>query len=153
MNTSHVVHVSLASGPISLDTALAEVDSPDCGAVVGFGGVVRNHDGGRDVTSLSYSAHPSAERIIADIADGMAAKYEGVRIWVAHRIGPLAIGDPALVAAVASAHRGEAFAACSELVDTVKEMVPIWKEQFFTDGSVEWVGAGSADTAGGTGSS
>lgn len=153
MNTSHVVHVSLASGSISLDTALAEVDSPDCGAVVGFGGVVRNHDGGRDVTSLSYSAHPSAERIIAEIADAMAAKYEGVRIWVAHRIGPLAIGDPALVAAVASAHRGEAFAACSELVDTVKDKVPIWKEQFFTDGSVEWVGAGSADTAAGTAAS
>lgn len=149
MNTSHVVHVSLASGSISLDTALAEVDSPDCGAVVGFGGVVRNHDGGRDVTSLSYSAHPSAERIIAEIADGIATRYEGVRIWVAHRIGELAIGDPALVAAVASAHRGEAFAACSELVDTVKEKVPIWKEQFFTDGSVEWVGAGSADTTGG----
>ncbi|MBE0011710.1 molybdenum cofactor biosynthesis protein MoaE [Arthrobacter sp. AET 35A] len=151
MNTSHVVHVSLAAGSISLDIALAEVDSPDCGAVVGFGGVVRNHDGGRDVTSLSYSAHPSAERIIAEIADAIAAKYEGVRIWVAHRIGPLAIGDPALVAAVASAHRGEAFAACSELVDTVKEKVPIWKEQFFTDGSVEWVGAGSTDTVGGTG--
>lgn len=147
MNTSHVVHVSLAQQSISLDEALAQVDAPDCGAVVGFGGVVRNHDGGRDVTSLSYSAHPSAERIIGEIADEIAARYQGVRIWVAHRVGPLEIGDPALVAAVASAHRGEAFAACSELVDTVKEKVPIWKEQFFTDGTVEWVGAGSAGPA------
>ena len=59
---------------------------------------------------------------------------------VAHRIGPLEVGDPALVAAVASGHRGEAFAACSELVDTVKARAPIWKEQFFADGTVEWVG-------------
>ncbi|MBG6180583.1 molybdenum cofactor biosynthesis protein MoaE [Arthrobacter sp. CAN_A1] len=150
MNTSRVVHVSLAQHSISLDEALTQVDAADCGAVVGFGGVVRNHDGGRDVTSLTYTAHPSAERIIAGIADEIAARYDGVRIWVAHRIGPLAIGDPALVAAVASAHRGEAFAACSELVDTVKERVPIWKEQFFTDGTVEWVGAGSAGSVGGT---
>jgi molybdopterin synthase catalytic subunit len=53
----------------------------------------------------------------------------------------LEIGDPALVCAVSAAHRGQAFAVCSELVDRIKEQVPIWKEQFFSDGTVEWVGA------------
>jgi molybdopterin synthase catalytic subunit len=75
-----------------------------------------------------------------DAADGAAAPP--IRIWVAHRVGPLEIGDPALVCAVSAAHRGQAFAVCSELVDRVKAQVPIWKEQFFSDGTVEWVGAG-----------
>lgn len=142
MNTSRVLRAEVTGEPLSLDHALAQVDAADCGAVVGFSGVVRDHDGGKGVSALSYSAHPSAERVIAEVAAETAAKYDGVRVWVAHRTGPLAIGDAALVAAVASGHRGEAFAACSELVDAVKARVPIWKEQFFTDGSVEWVGAG-----------
>lgn len=143
MITSQVLYAGISEGLLSLDEALSQVGSAECGAVVGFGGVVRNHDGGRDVVRLGYSAHPSAGGIIADIAAEIAAKYDGVRIWVAHRTGALTIGDPALVAAVAAGHRGEAFAACSELVDTVKERAPIWKEQFFTDGTVEWVGAGA----------
>jgi molybdopterin synthase catalytic subunit len=143
MTTGEVVHAAVADTPITPEQAQAGVDSPRCGAVVGFSGVVRNHDGGRDVTSLAYSAHPSAERIIREVAEEIAARHDGVRIWVAHRVGPLAIGDQALVAAVGAAHRGEAFRACSDLVDLVKERVPIWKEQFFTDGSVEWVGAGA----------
>ncbi len=143
MTTGDVVHAAVAERPITPEEAHAGVDSPHCGAIVGFSGVVRDHDGGRDVTSLSYSAHPSAERIIREVAEEIASRHDGVRIWVAHRIGPLAIGDQALVAAVGAAHRGEAFRACSDLVDLVKERVPIWKEQFFTDGSVEWVGAGT----------
>ncbi|MBG6223956.1 molybdopterin synthase catalytic subunit [Arthrobacter sp. CAN_A2] len=143
MTTGEVVHAAVADTPITPEEAHAGVDSPYCGAVVGFSGVVRDHDGGRDVSSLSYSAHPSAERVIREVAEEIAARHEGIRIWVAHRVGPLAIGDQALVAAVGAAHRGEAFRACSDLVDLVKERVPIWKEQFFTDGSVEWVGAGA----------
>ena len=60
----------------------------------------------------------------------------------------LEIGDPALVCAVSAAHRGQAFAVCSELVDRIKDQVPIWKEQFFTDGTVEWVGAGECAGSG-----
>ncbi len=143
MTTGDVVHAAVSDTPITPEQASAGVDSPHCGAIVGFSGVVRNHDGGRDVTSLTYSAHPSAERVMREVAEEIAARHDGVRIWVAHRVGPLAIGEQALVAAVGAAHRGEAFRACSELVDLVKERVPIWKEQFFTDGSVEWVGAGA----------
>ena len=151
-----VVHAVLSTEPISVDQAIAAVESETAGAVVSFSGVVRNHDGGKPVDRLSYSAHPTASKVLDDLvaklvaeqaeagtdgADG-AGRTPPVRIWVAHRVGPLEIGDPALVCAVSAAHRGQAFAVCSELVDRVKAQVPIWKEQFFSDGTVEWVGAG-----------
>ncbi len=142
MTTGEVVKAFVSDTAITVEEALAAVDSPECGAAVSFSGIVRNHDGGRQVTSLSYSSHPSAEQVIGEVAADIAARHNGIRLWVAHRIGPLAVGEQALVAAVAAAHRGEAFTACSDLVDAVKDRVPIWKEQFFTDGSVEWVGAG-----------
>lgn len=144
-----VVHAVLSAEPISVDQAIAAVESDTAGAVVSFSGVVRNHDGGKAVERLSYSAHPTAHQVMADVVASLAAEHAGdesaktVRIWAAHRIGMLEIGDPALVCAVSAAHRGQAFAVCSELVDRIKEQVPIWKEQFFADGTVEWVGAGS----------
>ena len=140
MSTSEVVHAAVSSTPLNSADAERGAWSRECGAVVLFSGIVRNHDDGKSVTALSYSAHPTAQAVLADVAERISAKYEGVRIWVAHRTGDLEIGDEALVAAVASAHRGTAFAACTELVDTVKADVPIWKEQGFTDGSTEWVG-------------
>ena len=157
MSTSTVLHAGVSGQPLDLNHALAVVDSADCGAVVGFGGVVRNHDGGKAVERLSYSAHPTARQVMSDVVARLAAEQQEaqrdggatgpspqpVRIWAAHRIGMLEIGDPALVCAVSAAHRGQAFAVCSELVDRIKEQVPIWKEQFFVDGTVEWVGAGS----------
>jgi molybdopterin synthase catalytic subunit len=146
-----VVTAVLSAEPISVDQAIAAVESETAGAVVSFSGVVRNHDGGKPVDRLSYSAHPTARKVLDDVVAQLVAEQAEaagpdtappVRIWVAHRVGPLEIGDPALVCAVAAAHRGQAFAVCSELVDRVKAQVPIWKEQFFSDGTVEWVGAG-----------
>lgn len=142
MNISVVVEATISEAPLRMETALAAVQSTDCGAVVSFSGVVRNHDGGREVDALTYIAHPSAPEVIGEVAAEIAARHDGVRLWAAHRVGPLAIGDAALIASAAAPHRGRAFAACSELVDTIKERVPIWKEQFFSDGCVEWVGAG-----------
>jgi molybdopterin synthase catalytic subunit len=157
-----VVTAVLSSEPISVDQAIAAVESETAGAVVSFSGLVRNHDGGKPVDRLSYTAHPTARKVLDDVVAQLVAEQAGaagadgaasggadgagavppVRIWVAHRVGPLEIGDPALVCAVSAAHRGQAFAVCSELVDRVKAQVPIWKEQFFSDGTVEWVGAG-----------
>ncbi|XAS73790.1 molybdenum cofactor biosynthesis protein MoaE [Micrococcaceae bacterium Sec5.1] len=142
-----VVSAVLSDEPISVDQAIAAVESDTAGAVVSFSGVVRNHDSGKPVDRLSYSAHPTAHRIMSDVVAQLVAEHSGeaeqpVRIWAAHRIGMLEIGDPALVCAVAAAHRGQAFAVCAELVDRVKAQVPIWKEQFFSDGTVEWVGSG-----------
>lgn len=109
------------------------------GAVVTFAGVVRDHDGGKGVRALGYEAHPTAGEVIARVAAAVAAEHPGVRVGVLHRVGDLVVGDVALAAVVASPHRAEAFAACSALVDRVKEEVPIWKHQRFADGSDEWV--------------
>ena len=143
-----VVAALLSAAPISVDAAIAAVESDAAAAVVSFSGVLRNHDGCRAVQRLSYSAHPLAlgvlNNVVSSLADG-ARDPDGhpVRVWVAHRVGPLEIGEAALVCAVASSHRAEAFELCSALVERIKAEVPIWKEQFFADGAVEWVGAGT----------
>lgn len=135
-----VVLAQLSDQPLTPAQAEAEVWAERAGAVVGFSGIVRNHDRGQPVQRLNYTAHPSAAEAIAQVAVDICARFPTVRVWVAHRVGELQIGDHALVAAVASAHRAEAFEACAELVEQTKEQVPIWKEQFFADGSKEWVG-------------
>ena len=93
----------------------------------------RDHDQG--VTGLSYSAHPSAEAELRRVAEAVAEKFRVLGIAAVHRVGDLAVGDLAVVAAVACAHRGEAFDACRELIDVLKASVPIWKHQRFTDGT------------------
>jgi molybdopterin synthase catalytic subunit len=137
-----VLRADLSESPIDVASHEALVDHSAAGAVVSFAGVVRNHDGGRGVTRLEYSAHPSAAEVLAEVAADVAAASEGVRaIAVSHRIGVLNIGDAALVAAVSADHRAAAFRTCALLVDTVKERLPVWKHQFFTDGTDEWVGS------------
>jgi len=116
------------------------VDDPAAGAVVTFSGVVRDHDGGKSVRGLEYSAHPTATNVVAEVAADVARRARGVRaIAVSHRVGTLAIGDVALACAVAADHRQEAFATCSELVEEVKRLLPVWKHQAFADGTDEWV--------------
>jgi len=114
------------------------------GAIVGFGGIVRNHDGDHDdVVALSYSAHPTAPKVLADVvAEVTAGACAGVRaVAVSHRVGDLRVGDAAFVVAVAADHRGQAFGLCAELVDEVKARLPVWKHQMFADGTDEWVGS------------
>ena len=91
------------------------------------------------VLALDYRAHPEAERFLRETCAEIAAET-GLQVAAAHRVGRLEIGDSALIAAVAAPHRAEAFAACSRLVDLIKERVPIWKRQHLTDGVSEWVG-------------
>jgi molybdopterin synthase catalytic subunit len=137
-----VLRAGLSAQPIDLAEHEALVTHRAAGAVVGFVGAVRDHDGGRSVIRLEYSAHPSAQQLLADVAADVARGSEGVRaIAVSHRIGALEIGDAALVAAVAADHRQAAFATCALLVDTVKARLPVWKHQFFVDGTDEWVGS------------
>src|SRR5262245_9137717 len=125
----------------ALDVAAHEraVAHPAAGGVVVFQGVVRDHDGGRGVTLLEYEAHPSAEEVLREVAGEFAADPEVYALAVSHRIGKLEVGDVALVAAVATAHRAEAFAVCARLVDEVKSRLPVWKRQVFADGAEEWV--------------
>jgi molybdopterin synthase catalytic subunit len=128
--------------PISLDEHEELVSHQAAGAIVGFVGVIRDHDDGRGVSRLEYSAHPSAAQVFADVVAEVAEQSTGVRaVAASHRIGVLQIGEAALVAAVAADHRQAAFATCSQLVDTIKARLPVWKHQFFDDGTEEWVGS------------
>lgn len=140
--TSHsgaVRHSAVSAEPLSARAMADAVDDPRAGAVVTFSGDVRDHDHGRGVLRLDYEAHPSAGDILAEIAAEVAERFDVIAVAVAHRTGALEIGDCALAAAVSAAHRGDAFAACSALVEETKARIPVWKHQFFADGTDEWV--------------
>ena len=137
-----VLRAEITEQPVDLAELEALVAHEAAGAVVGFAGVIRDHDGGRSVVRLEYSAHPSAQDTLADVLAEVAGQARGVRaVAASHRIGTLAIGEAALVAAVAADHRGAAFETCAKLVDAIKARLPVWKHQFFSDGSDEWVGS------------
>ena len=134
-----VLRAAVTDAPITVAEHEALVARSDAGAVVGFAGAVRDHDGGRTVTLLEYTAHPDAESVLADVARDVARQPGVLAVAVSHRLGSLEIGDVALAAAVSAAHRAEAFAACGLLVDEVKRRLPVWKRQVFDDGTDEWV--------------
>src|SRR5690625_3538481 len=137
-----VLRAEVTEAPIVLAEHEDLVGHRAAGAIVGFVGMIRDHDHGRQVRRLEYSAHPSAQQVMAEVLAEVAEQAAGVRALAAsHRIGTLHIGDAALVAAVAADHRREAFAACALLVDTIKERLPVWKHQFFADDTEEWVGS------------
>ena len=109
------------------------------GAIVSFSGDVRNHDGGKDVSTLTYEIHPSAEKVLKEIVAEVSSRFAINDVAVAHRYGDIAIGECAFAVAVSADHREAAFEACSALVNTVKDKLPIWKHQVFADGSDQWV--------------
>jgi len=125
---------------LSVDEVLAAVADPAAGGVVSFTGLVRATDGGRDVVALEYTAHPSALASLRSVAEAVVADLPVVRVAALHRVGPLQVGDVAVVVAASAAHRDEAFAAARRLIDDLKATVPIWKDQRFADGTQEWVG-------------
>ncbi|NUU21575.1 MAG: molybdenum cofactor biosynthesis protein MoaE [Streptomycetaceae bacterium] len=127
--------------PLSLDEVFAAVGDAAAGGTDLFVGTVRDHDGGKSVTRLEYSAHPSALDELRRIAEKVAADFPVAALAAVHRVGELEIGDIAVIVAVSCPHRGEAFEACRRLIDTLKHEVPIWKHQHFADGGSEWVGA------------
>lgn len=130
---------SVGDEPLDAGAIEASVISRVHGALVTFRGIVRDHDHGLAVSALEYQAHPDAARFLAEACAAVSAET-GLPVAAGHRTGMLAIGDTALVVAVAAAHRAEAFAACEQLVDLIKETVPIWKRQYLADGATEWVG-------------
>jgi molybdopterin synthase catalytic subunit len=137
---AEVVRAAIGEGVLDVAEHAALVEHAGAGAVVTFAGVVRDHDGGRAVSGLTYSAHPTAANIVAEVAADVAGRAEGVRaVAVSHRVGTLGIGDVALACAVAADHRQAAFTTCAELVDEVKRRLPVWKHQAFADGTDEWV--------------
>lgn len=140
--SASVSRALLTAERISLIAHEQLVDHESAGATVGFVGNVRDHDGGKTVLRLEYSAHPSAQEVLTDVVERIAAQAEGVRaVAVSHRIGALTVGEAAFVVAVSADHRRQAFTTCQRLVDEVKAALPVWKHQFFADGSDEWVGS------------
>lgn len=126
--------------PLSLDEVFAAVADPAAGGVALFVGTVRAEDGGREVTGLGYSAHPSVADELRAVAAEVAAAYPVLGLAAVHRVGDLAVGDLAVVVGASCPHRGEAFDACRRMIDELKARVPIWKHQTFTGGEQEWVG-------------
>ncbi|MFC1412052.1 molybdenum cofactor biosynthesis protein MoaE [Streptacidiphilus sp. N1-12] len=131
--------LALRETPLSLDEVHAAVGDDHAGGTVLFVGTVRDHDGGKAVTALEYSAHPTAEAELRRVAEKVVADFPVVALAAVHRVGELTIGETAVIVAVSCAHRGEAFEACRKLIDDLKHTVPIWKHQRFADGEEEWV--------------
>ena len=142
MPTDHdaVALVALRDVPLSVDEVLDAVRHPACGGIALFVGVVRDHDHGDRVTALDYEAHPSAVDTMRRTCDDVLARSQALRVAAVHRTGALRVGDLAVVVAAAAPHRGQAFDACRDLIDTLKSQTPIWKHQSLGDGSTEWVG-------------
>lgn len=130
---------------LDLDAHLAAVEDPRLGAVTTFVGRVRDNDpdAATPVVGLEYSAHPDAEATLRRIAEqaGAGAEVPAV-VAVSHRIGHLDVGDAAVVVAVASEHRAEAFEVCRAVIEAIKSDLPVWKRQLEVDGTSSWKGIG-----------
>lgn len=137
----------LTDTTIDVAALRAALENDAAGACATFEGIVRNHNDGRSVLRLEYEAYPAlANREGGDIMRAALEKFEILGAVCEHRVGPLEIGGMAVWVGVAAAHRGAAFDACRFIIDEVKKRVPIWKREFYADGTVEWVGcAGCAD--------
>ena len=133
--------VDIRETPLDVVEVVAALDDDSSGGLTLFVGRVRDHDGGRGVDGLAYSAHPSALARLQDVCERVAERHDVQGLAAVHRVGTLGIGDLAVVVATASAHRGVAFDASRDLIDTLKDEVPIWKHQAFGDGTEEWVGS------------
>lgn len=117
------------------------VAAPSAGAVALFIGTVRDHARGQDVQRLEYEAYaPAAEKMLARIGDEIAERWKVERVAIVHRTGMLEVGEASVVIGVSSPHRAEAFDACRHAIERIKEIVPIWKKEFYADGSA-WIGS------------
>lgn len=131
---------------LDVSAHVAAVSAPDAGATAVFVGTVRDNDPDADgaVVELEYSAHPDADRFLREIVESL--DRPDVRIAVSHRVGLLGVGGVAIVSAVSSVHRTEAFEMNRELVERVKAELPMWKKQIESDGTHAWVGLGKVAT-------
>lgn len=132
----------MSGEPLDPAAFLVDVVSAEAGATSLFVGTVRDHDPDAvgEVVRLEYSSHPDAEAVLEEIV--RASDGPGLRIAISHRVGVLEIGDVAIVCAVSSAHRADAFEICRRLVERVKAELPVWKKQIEADGSSSWIGLG-----------
>lgn len=131
--------VAITSEPIDVAAVYEAVRSIHSGGIDIFAGTVRDRSHGRRVKALEYSAYiPMAEKLMAKIEEDMKSRWALHAVVLVHRVGLLQLGEVAVVTAVASAHRREAFEACRYAIDRIKADVPIWKKEHFEEGQ-EWV--------------
>ena len=135
---AHMVH----DRPVSLDACVAAVKTAETGGIVTFVGCVRRHSQGREVVRLEYEAYDEmANKVLRDLCEEIELEVPGARLAVEHRAGVLTVGDIAVAIAAAAPHRAQAFQACREMIERLKQSVPIWKKEVGPDGE-EWIGSG-----------
>ena len=133
----------LAADPIDVDAVIAEVADERAGAIATFLGTTRLESRGRTVVHLEYEAYEGmAEKVMGEIAETLAGRYDLCKVAIAHRIGRVGIGETSVAVAVSAPHREHALAACKEAIDTLKVDVPLWKKEVY-EGGEEWIGRGS----------
>ena len=131
---------SITEKNINTDAILKSIEDRSVGGIVLFEGRVRNHNEGKDVLSLDYEIYP--EMAISEgqkIVDEAKEKFDIVGIECIHRYGNLELGDIAVLVVASSKHRKEAFLACEFVIDKVKEEVPVWKKEHYTNAQAKWV--------------
>jgi molybdopterin synthase catalytic subunit len=132
--------IQLTRDPIDYHALTEQVRRADCGAVVTFLGTVRDLTGERVTVALDYEAYPAmAEKKLTEIEADTRSRWPVGAIALVHRLGRLEVGEVSVAVAVSCPHRGEAFEACRHAIDRLKELVPIWKKENWSDGSTEWV--------------
>lgn len=132
--------IALTHEPIDPTAALAQVASNDAGAVVLFLGTTREFTRGRQTASLDYECYPEmAEKKLAELEAEARRRWPLVGCLIVHRLGHLELGEASIAIAVSSPHRAVAFEAGQWLIDTIKQVVPIWKQENWADGKSEWV--------------
>jgi molybdopterin converting factor subunit 1 len=135
--------VRLSAEPLELSAAVAEVADERAGAIATFVGTTRVESRGRTVLHLEYEAYEGmAEQVMAELARSLEERHDLCGVAIHHRVGRVGIGEQSVVIAVSAPHRHEAFAACREAIDTLKETVPLWKKEVY-EGGEEWIGTGS----------
>src|SRR4029078_11659508 len=133
----------LSTEPLSLDAVVDEVRSPQAGAIATFTRTTRMQSRGRTVLHLDYEGYEEmAEQVMREIAEELKSRYDLCEIAIHHRTGRVDIGEASVMIAVSAPHRQDALAACRDAIDTLKSRVPLWKKEFYGDGS-EWIGRGS----------
>jgi MoaE-MoaD fusion protein len=133
----------LVERPIDLGAVIADVENERAGAIATFQGTVRRQSRGRTVVALEYEAYSGmAEKVMAEIAEGVKSRYELCEVAVAHRVGRCEIGEVSVAIAVSAPHRHDALSACRDVIDELKERVPLWKKELYESGE-EWIGRGS----------
>ena len=138
--------IALTHEPIDTAAILTQVASNDAGAVVLFLGTTREFTHGRQTASLDYECYPEmAENKLAELETEARRRWPLVGCVIVHRLGHLELGEASIAIAVSSPHRRVAFEAGQWLIDTIKEVVPIWKQENWADGTSEWVHPGLMD--------